>query len=68
VVVADEFEVSKAETLGAALASDGQLLAGAHGKEKGTPCQLVGGLVERAIIVLAEFSKEAGSEGLLGAG
>ena len=52
-VVADEFEASKAETLGAALTSDGQVLAGAHGKEKGAPCQLVGGLVERAVIVSA---------------
>ena len=67
-VVADEFEVAKAEAFGATLAGDGEVFARAHGKEECAPCKLMGGLVERAVVVLAELTEEAGCEGLLGTG
>jgi hypothetical protein len=64
-LVADELEVAQAKPFGASFALDGQVLAQLHGKEECAAGKLVGGSVERTVIVLAQFPKDAGGDSLL---
>jgi hypothetical protein len=66
--VPEEFEVSKEETFCTGLPCDHKVLTGVHCKEEGTPSKLMGGIVECAIILSAEFAKGAGGEQFLGPG
>ena len=67
-LVAEELEVAQAEPFGVPFTLDGKVLAGVHGEEESSTGKLVGGSVERAIIVPGQFPEDTRSERLLWAG
>jgi hypothetical protein len=50
------------------VARDGQLLTRGHSKEEGPRSQLMGGVIEGAVIVAGQLADNARGEGLLGTG
>jgi hypothetical protein len=67
-LVGDELEVAQVKPLCASFALDHQVLAGVHRKEESAAGQLVGGSVERTVVIAAQFLKDAWSNSLLWTG